>query len=504
MGGLHRRGVLMAPTERDKGATVVLLAVLLFLLVGVAAVAVDLARGWTERRQDQTSVDIAAVAGALSFDTNETTIASQVMSTTRMNLDTIYSDADWDHLWTACAGPPPSGFVPVTHSSLGTIDCIALNPSYLWVKLPEQIVETSFGKALGVDQLATGAEATVTLLDDSGKGALPFALLANAGAGEVCLDAGTGKVEPPCDGNESGSFGNIAPPLFGNPHLGTSPSCKHQTSAKNHVADSIAMGTDHVIWTFSESDWKATGWSPDDNTGKKEVDKKTNLDECVDTGGDIAQAGDGMPINAVYVDTGNNTKTDVTEGMMTGTGFADGGDARLTRSTNTRLVNGIGLDNTALWEHLLDVSEHNIDECNGSVINSMSDIDDKNDAMRNCLELYDTKYTSGSGPIIFSNSIVDAPRVGVAPRLWHNNLGSGVSFRPVRLFDVIYIHGLWFNDKKKTVFFPDDGTGAIKMKKFKSIEQVTAYLLRDDMLSHDAHDELGGFANDTWQPTIYE
>ena len=494
----------MAPTERDKGATAILLAMVLLLLVGVAAVAIDLARGWSERRQDQTSVDIAAVAGALSFDTNETTIASQVMTSARMNLDTVYSDAEWDDLWTACAGPPPSGFVPVTHSSLGTLDCIALNPSYLWVKLPEQIVETSFGKALGVDQLSTGAEAIVTLLGDTGKGALPFALRSNAAPGEVCLDTGTGQVEPPCDGNESGSFGNIAPPLFGNPQLGTSPSCGNQTSANNHVAESIAMGTDHVIWTLGESDWKATGWNPDDNTGKKAVDKKTNLDECIDTGGDIAQAGDGMPINAVYVDTGNSVKTNVTEGMVTGTGFADGGDARLTRSTNTRQVNGIGLDNKALWEHLLDVSEHGINECNGTVINAMPDIEDKNDAMRDCLAFYDTKYTPGSGPILFSGSIVDTPRIGIAPRLWHNNLGSGISFRPVKEFDVIYIHGLWFNDKDKTVFYPDDGIGAIKMKKLKSIEQVTAYLLRDDMVSKDVHDELGGFANDTWQPTIYE
>ncbi|HSM44962.1 MAG TPA: hypothetical protein VK969_08100 [Acidimicrobiia bacterium] len=494
----------MAATERDKGATAILLAMVLFLLVGVAAVAIDLARGWTERRQDQTSVDIAAVAGALSFDTNETTIASQVMTTARMNLDTVYSDAEWNGLWTSCAGAPPSGFVPVTHSSLGTLDCIALNPSYLWVKLPEQIVEASFGKALGVDQLTTGAEATVTLLGDSGKGALPFAVRGNAGTGEVCLDTGTGKVEPPCDGNESGSFGNIAPPLFGNPQLGTSPSCKNQTSSNNHVADSIAMGMDHVIWTFSESDWKATGWDPDDNASNKAVDEKTNVDECIDTGGDIAQAADGMPINAVYVDTGNSTKTDVTEGMMTGTGFADGDAARLTRSTNTRLVDGIGLDNTALWEHLLDVSKHGINECNGTVINKMSDIADKNDAMRGCLDLYEKKYTSGWGPIIFSDSIVDTPRVGVAPRLWHNNLGSGLSFRPVWRFDVIYIHGLWFDDKQKTVFYPDDGTASLTIKKFKDIEQVTAYLLRDDMLSKEAHDELGGFANDTWQPTIYE
>ena len=491
--------------DSDRGSTAIFLAMTLLLLLGVAAVAVDLARGWNERRQDQTAVDVAAVAGALSFDINETTIANQVMDAARINLDTVYSDDDWEDLWTACAGPPPSGFSAITHSSLGTIDCIGLNPSYLWVRLPEQLVDTTFGKAMGVDQLSIDAEAIVTLLGDSGKGALPFAVRGNATSGEVCLDTGTGQIEPPCDGNESGSFGNIAPPLFGNPNLNTSPSCSHQTSANNHVPESIAMGIDHIIWPFSESAWNATGWNPDANTSNNTVDAATNLDECNDTGEDIAEAADGLPINAVYVDTGNNTKADVTEGMMTGTGFPDGGDARLTRSSNTRAVNSIELDNTGLWEHLSDVSVHGVNECNGSVINALTDIEDKNDAMRACLEYYESNFSSGSGPVIFSNSILDSPRVGIAPRLWHNNLGSGMSFRPVWKFDVVYIHGLWIKSGGSEVtFFPDDEDTPLSITPFQGVEQVTAYLLTDDMVSGEVHDELGGFSNDTWQPTIYE
>jgi hypothetical protein len=75
----------------------------------------------------------------------------------------------------------------------------------------------------------------------------------------------------------------------------------------------------------------------------------------------------------------------------------------------------------------------------------------------------------------------------------------------VQSFDVVYLHGLWFDDKKSTAFFPDDGTpGSIVLKKFKEIEQVTAYLLMDSMVSSEVHDGLGGFTNDTWQPEIFE
>lgn len=496
----------MTSFRDERGATAVLTALTMFLIIGVAAVAIDLSLGWNERRQDVTAVDIAAVAGALSFESGETAIADDIMDSARVNLETALGDADWYATWTSCVGPPPLGFTPVTHAALGPIDCIGLNPSFVWVKLPDQLVATSFGRALGVNSLTTGAEVTVTLLGGGGTGSLPFALRGDASPGEVCLDTGTGgAIEPPCDGNESGSFGNIAPPLFGNEALSTSPNCAHQTSANNYVPQSIAMGIDHAIWRFPVSAWAATNWDPDDNTSKNTVDSVVNMDECLDTGGFVAQAADGNPINGVYVDTGNSTKTDVTEGMMTGTNFDDGDDARLTRSANTRSIDGFDLDNNGLWKYLgawdsgtNPEDSHFIFACDGPTIRGLSTIQEKNDAMRLCLENY-----GSSTEQIFSDLILETPRVGTAPRLWHNNLGSGLSYRPVQRFDVVYIHGLWFDDKDDTVFYPDEDTTSLTLKKMKEIEQVTAYLLDADMVSPNVHTQLGGFTNDTFQPEIY-
>ncbi|HEX6286753.1 MAG TPA: hypothetical protein VFZ80_04655, partial [Acidimicrobiia bacterium] len=215
----------------------------------------------------------------------------------------------------------------------------------------------------------------------------------------------------------------------------------------------------------------------------------------------LATAKDGVPINAVLIDTGNNTKSDLTEGLMSGVNFSDGLDARLTRSTNTRSVDGYQLDNNALWKYLMRSSDHGIALCDGDTIRGLSTIEEKNDAMRACLEFYATTYPAPAvGPQIITDAILESPRVGVAPRLWHDNLGSGISYRPVKQFDVVYIHGLWFNDD---TFFPDDGNTPIALKKTE-IQQVTAYLLMDSMVSANVHDQLGGFANDTWQPEIYE
>lgn len=487
----------------DRGATAIFVAMVLLLLMGVAAVAVDLAQGWNERRQDQTSVDIAAVAGALSYGESDTSVADQVMTAARTNLDTQYTNAEWNALWAGCTGTPPSAAFITAKSSIGPLQCVQLHPDFVWVRLPEQLVQTTFGGVMGFDSLSTRAAATVTLLGDAGGGALPFAIRGNAGSGEVCLDTGPNP-EAPCDGNESGSFGNIAPPLFGNEALNTSPSCSSQSSANNFVPESIAMGIDHILWEFTDGAWGASGWTADQNTANSTVraNSDTHLDECEEVGEPIARAKDGVPINTVYVDTGNSTKADVTEGMITGTGFPDGGNARLTRTQNgnTRQVHGRTLDNNALWDFLLAQSAHGVAGCDGPTIRGLATIEARNDAMRICLE----NYPSSGGIQLFSDGILQTPRIGVAPRLWHNNLGSGITFRPIKSFDVIYIHGIWFKQGGSVVpFFPDDGTAPFTAGTMP-IEQVTAYLLHNDMVSDLVHTSLGGFSNDTWQPEIYE
>lgn len=491
-----------------------MVAFTLLLLIGVAALALDLAAVWNERRQDQTASDLSAIAGALSYDDDDAMV-EEAMATARVNVDTQFSDADWTALWTSCTDPDrPADFTPIDHSTLGTMDCISLSASQFRVRLPDQLVDTSFSRIWGVDSLTASADTIVTLGSDGGVGALPFAIRGNAGSGEVCLDTSTGsKIVPPCDGNESGSFGNIGPPLFGNPDLGTSPECQHQTSANNHVAESIAMGIDHDIDEFTPDDWYATGWDPDDNTSKNSVDAVANMDECIDTGNPIADFADGDPINAVYVDTGNSTKKDITEGMVTGTGYQDGEDARLTRTGDPRDVDGYSLDNQPLWQHLISdggaAESGTVDygtswapsSCDPSLFVGES-IGDKNDQMRECLEDYEGGGHSGQ---IFANSILDSPRVGKAPRLWHNNLGSGLSYRPVKSFDIVYINALHFDDKDETAFYPNDEDGsAITMKKWKDVEQVTAFLLLDSMVSTKVQAELGINSSGIVEPTIYE
>jgi Flp pilus assembly protein TadG len=56
--------------NREKGATALLVASSLIMLIGFAAVAVDLSAGFNERRQGQTAADLGALAGAVEYVTS--------------------------------------------------------------------------------------------------------------------------------------------------------------------------------------------------------------------------------------------------------------------------------------------------------------------------------------------------------------------------------------------------------------------------------------------------
>jgi hypothetical protein len=508
------------------------------VLLGIAAIAIDLGAGFNERRQDQTSADLAAVAGALSFG-SKSAMVSQVLTVARVNLDTSYTDAEWQAAWQSCTDPGrTAAFLPMPEPpgwGSGTLDCISLSPSSLRVRVPEQDTDTSFGQLLGVNTLSTDAYAVVTVFPPDGASALPFALVAGAGPGEICLDTGpSGTTEPPCDGPSAGSFGNIAPPLFGNPLVPTQPECDQQTSANNHVPESIAMGVDHIIWTYPSSSWS---WDPAANTPNNTVlNSSVNMDLCDEVtseGETVAAAADGVLIDGVVIDTGNSVKADVTEGLISASNFSDGKPGRLWRTHIDFTIDvrsgsdpALKLDNQPLWAHLLVAGSTtddgtvayggtyaplSCDPTNFTVpTTDLSTLDTNNGWMKGCLEDYTSGPYSGQ---IFADSIMESPRFGVAPQLWHDNLGNGVSYRPVESFRQVYLAGVWFDLKAvgpNEVFYPGHpGTEWCPVMKggkcaeIVEIAQLTAFLLESNMVSLKARSFYPGDQSGL-QPTITE
>ncbi|MEA1903030.1 MAG: hypothetical protein U9N56_05825 [Actinomycetota bacterium] len=519
--------------RNDRGASAILIAFAMMLLLGIAAVAIDLGAGFNERRQDQTTADLAGVAGGLSFGT-DSAMVNQALAVARANLDTQYTNTEWQALWQGCTDPGrTAAFIPLSEPAAwgaGALDCLSMSPSFFRVRIPEQQTDTAFGQFLGVDTLTTDAYAVVTLWPTEGSGAFPFGIVAGAPAGEACLDTGpSGTLLPPCDDPASGSFGNIAPPLFGNTYQGTLPKCDEQTSANNNVAEAIAMGIDHLLWSYPSASWTATGWSSSDNTGSATVLTSTvNMDLCneVTSGGEtVAQPADGVPIDGVLIDTGNNVKVDATVGLISPNDFTDGDKGRLWRTDNSIDVmsggNVFELDNTPLWVHLFADGATSEDgtvsygapyapaSCNPDEFPDTKTIDELNTQMQTCLTDYENGPFSGQ---IFMDTIIDTPRFGVAPQLWHDNLGSGLSYRPIERFRHIYLGGVWFDLQALTdheVFYPGTpgsqwcvpkGAGCATIKE---VEQLVAYLLLPDMISDVAEAIYPGTISDA-EVTIYE
>ena len=185
--------------ESERGAAALFVALCLVLLLGMAAFAIDYGFGLNERRVDVAAADIGVMAGAVESLGTTADIRDQILSFTRLNLSTVYTNAEWQTLWQGCqdtelAGLNTSGynFIPVAAPAGWVVQspwCISTDPAgFVRVRLPNQIVETYFGRVLGVQELATNADAIARLAPRGGGGILPFGILATATDGtHVCL-----------------------------------------------------------------------------------------------------------------------------------------------------------------------------------------------------------------------------------------------------------------------------------------------------------------------------
>ncbi|NND04382.1 MAG: hypothetical protein HKN91_16520, partial [Acidimicrobiia bacterium] len=262
---LNRRMLNRSTTHAtQRGASAIVVAASLLLLLGMAAVAVDLGAGFNERRQGQTAADLGALAGALEYvSVDETTTLLEVLGTVRSNLISDYGnsadphDTAWIDLWRGCSDTPPNGFNPWplsatmqtngwTGFSGNSMSCVSASKDTIRVRIPDQLVDTAFGGAIGTNELRTSALAHATIRFVAGGGARPFGVVNGASTGSICLTTRSGSV-PPCDGPDSGNFGTINSQQWGDPDVGTTTNCGVAGNAE--LATNIALGSDHLIGT---------------------------------------------------------------------------------------------------------------------------------------------------------------------------------------------------------------------------------------------------------------
>jgi hypothetical protein len=424
----------------DRGATAIIVAAGMVLFLGMAALAIDIGFGFNERRQDQTSADSGVMAGAVEAINGGAAVRTQTLDYVRKNLPTTYTNAEWQAGWQGCvdpaadrnaggfnfvALPPPAGWSVTDPANW----CISFESArgLLRVRVPDQLIETSFAAVIGVDELRTHATAVSKVSFAGEGGILPFGIPFGSGAGgHLCLSSGpTGQAADACEGPVTGNFGTLKGRMFGNPDIPTATNCTASPLA-SVLAINIAAGYDHIVVADQDG---AVG---------NEV-----RDQCFNPFVDTLNTDTGFP--------GNGAET----GLV---GPMSGYTPRLLQSSTTASVFGRNVDNRPLWGYLSTSPDYgggatatpNDDApaiCAPSTFTSGSTMDwDGNGSidrdrswqhMQACL----AAYVSGSfSAVMFRPSLGDnAARFGYVPEFWESSLGTGNSWLHVYRFRAVYL-----------------------------------------------------------------
>ena len=474
-------------SRSELGASAILIALCLVLFLGMAAFAIDLGFGFNERRNDVTAADVGVMAGAVSSLGTNAQVRDQILTFTRRNLPTAYTNAEWQTLWEGCTDAELAtlnatfNFIPVTPPSGWTVAspwCISIDPAgFVRVRLPDQVITTMFGRAIGTSQFAANADAIARWNSRGGGGILPFALVSTASDGShVCLrDASGGHAEEPCDGPDAGNFGALESPLYGNVALGTAQNCTGSPK-KDILTINIAIGLDHRI-------------VPDAN-GLVSDEK---LDTCP-----VIDSGETPDTLNTFQGLGNGTQ----EGLATGpipNGVSGNpvGLPRLQQGSNPkRSVYGSPLDDRPLWEYLdgalTGVSSGGTipDSCVKSTFNNglpdqdwsvpADGIPDRPESWQHISKcLQDHVAMGGGAPIMFLETIGDSPRFSYVPQFWESTLPLGNGFLHVLRFKATWLQATWWKRGTTTTVFHPGEAGSFVAGGNWDLIQISGMVLPD-------------------------
>lgn len=475
-------------TSDENGAIAVIVALFMIMLLAFAALTVDLGAAWAERRQDQTAADAAVMAGAIEYVRSNPTDADVVALVQDYVERNIGYPADATG-WNGCPAPT-DGFAPlagnncVSLKQAGTIS----NATLLKVRLPDQVIETSFAKLIGFDTITVNAEAVAEIVRNPGlQGALPFVLPLDPGT-EYCLGTPPpGQARDVCDGPSSGFFGTVDSPYHGTDDepWGTTLTCTGDVNGR--IRGNTALGIDHFLKIAPDGASAADG-----------------ADTCDALGG----PGDAYTPHAILADPGGLTQ--VSAGFIGDGPYGNLNQPGLLRQgggtiTDWRPVpDGSGetdLDNVGLWEHLI-FSDVVSDACyfgnfDDTVVGTQLTIN-----MVECLK---------NGDVKLNNSILTSPRFALVPQidLDQDDLAAIGPSTPINIvkFVPVYLQSTWYNcSATECMYFDADDAPAIRPEIFDPGEgSAEGCVLQGSGCKNNVNLVMEGvsafvFENDDWLP----
>ncbi len=466
MVGFGFRGFIhmsMKPARDQDGAVLVLVAVTLFVLFGFAALAVDIAYAFNERRDSQAGIDVAAIGGGLAIADMSgaelalaTVMVDEVKAIAERNLG---SGLDW----AGCSDPDrPSRFSSSADALFASGDpqytrCISWTPGFGEIRAvaPTRQIPTFFGKVLGFQTIGVSAFAEVEAVTGGGGGVLPFGVLNGQANGILCLKT-AGSFPSECSSNAQGNFGFLEFTYHGkNPAIPvpSSGTCSSNSGNDATLANIVSTGLDHDLAA-------APPTAPTDDKGIK--NDITLVKE------DLPCPGSAL-VQAVLTSTGDQGMVDL--GMVTGTASNVG---RLTRSSTTDQItvqsSTYQIDDVPLWDFISS-------GCPAGT--------DTTAEMEACL-----------GTAKFDDAIGTSPRLALVPELWQTAWPNGRKYVTIKRFQFVYLHTTYACQGKKcgTVWEPGttnkSGTSRPKI--------VTAFAIPDAALSQEVRDNFGNPFTETY------
>lgn len=523
----------------ERGTSVLIVASVMLVLLGMAAIAIDFGAGFNERRQNQTSADVGVIAGALDFFTPGIGVCGgaadggcdEALAYVRANLSTTYADAEWAGIWKSCTDPnKPAGFGPVPADTtdplwtgfsgtradgtvfLNTVDCVSRSGSELRIRVPDQLLDTSFAGVLDVDELVTNAVAQARILAGGGLGAVvPFGVLNGAAGFDCLLQPAAGISEEPCVGGSSGNYGAIFSQTWGSED--TITDCgTNQWGPEIRI--NTALGLDH----FLEAVRNTSGLPADVNSFDTQVGQQNNypaiddatlLDRCTVVSGEVIPwdqtVGPAMDVgvpNTVEVDRGADAGDDTFRGLVIGTASDFSQNATDPSAIEPRLVFSAGTCADAndpvgpvdgVSARCLDLGSYGTYEVDDAPVwdwilggVSATDYTDPDDPSVTCSGAIDNPVTVDcilrspdlSGPI-FSEDIVKSRRFVWTPEFYYDHWGSGAHWQPISGFKANYLHGLWISSQSSGLRLYEPGTnpGQINVTNPNAMKAMSSFIV---------------------------
>ncbi|MGI9585589.1 MAG: pilus assembly protein TadG-related protein [Acidimicrobiia bacterium] len=459
----------------EKGAILPLIAIMLIMLLGFAALGVDASAAYSERTEAQSVADAAVLAAALEHLTTDSPTGQDLYG-----LVTSYTSLNWGTKaptnadWIACQDTAkPADYIPIQDTSVNPpqpiSDCISLKqvngePALLRVRLPAWDMPTAFAGVLGWDSLAISATATAELSYSESTKVLPFSVPANPSL-EECLATPPSGLLPgdtvPCSGPSQGNFGILDTPWFGagDPHYTTALGCPNNPNFNTMAPHNLAIGLDHLI-----QKWPTPPALP--AVGANLPNNHANADSCASAAGGI--------IPSVLLTQPGNTQSAGGKALLQD-GFI-GDDPSPTpadlpgrlRQTSSPLASGdrldidaIGwdfdVDNVGLWEYLTNTGVS--DPClaenfNGPAATAVGR--ELTDLLLTCLTADPSTSTAD-----FNEDLLLSPRFAIVPML---NYSSGQQYGnkwwAVMELVPVYLHSTWYDctngSDTECLFQPED------------------------------------------------